>query len=235
AIGESIVYSDKLNFGYLIPINFFKVYDQVNSRYNIKAGDNSQFFGFISSRNHIKNTHLYAQVFIDEIRASKIFDKRERRNQLGYTIGASKTDLFAHYFTVGAEYSRVNPFVYNNLIPAQTYTNHSYVLGDWMGNNADRFYLFAQYVPLPKLRMKLWHQSIRKGAGGTLYQQYYQVPQPPFLFEKLFDYKETAFSIRYEWINRLVASLEFNSITTTNVNASPVKQNALRFGISYGL
>jgi hypothetical protein len=235
AIGESVVYSDKLNFAYLIPINFFKVYDQYNSRYNIKAGDNSQFFGLISSRNHIKNTHMYAQLFIDEIRASKIFNKTERRNQLGYTLGISRTDLFLNYLTAGIEYSRINPFVYNNLISTQTYSSNSYVLGDWMGNNADRFYLFTQYVPLPKLKIKLWYQKIRKGETGTLEQQYYAVPQPRFLFKKLFDYKEVGVLARYELINRLMLTMEINSINIQYANAASSKQNGLRFGFSYGL
>lgn len=235
SFGESIIYSDRLNFAYLVPVNFFKIYDQHNSRYNINAGDNSQFFGLISSRNHIPNTHMYAQIFIDEIRASKVFNKKERRNQLGYTVGINRTDLFLNYLTAGIEYSRINPFVYNNLIPTQTYESHSYSLGDWMGNNADRLYLFAQYVPVPKLRIKLWHQKIRKGEGGTLDQQYFQVPQPGFLFKKLFDYKETAFSARYEFINRLLVSLEIHSNTVRFVNASSDNSKSVTFGITYGL
>lgn len=235
AVGESIVYSDKLNFAYLIPLNFFKIYDQTNSRYNINAGDNSQFFGFISSRNQIKNTHLYAQVFVDELRASKIFNKRERRNQLGYTLGVNRTDLFENYLTAGIEYSRINPFVYNNLMPTQTYENQSYSLGDWMGNNADRVYLFTQYVPLPKLKIKVWYQKIRKGEKGTLYQQYYAVPQPPFLFKKLFDYKETGFLARYELINRLLLTFEVNSINIAYPNTNSTRQNGVRFGLTYGL
>lgn len=235
SIGESIIYSDRLNFAYLVPVNFFKIYDQHNSRYNINAGDNSQFFGLVSSKNHLRNTHMYAQVFIDEIRASKVFNKRERRNQLGYTVGINRTDFFLHYLTAGIEYSRINPFVYNNLIPAQTYASHSYSLGDWMGNNADRLYLFAQYVPIPKLRIKLWHQKIRKGESGTLQQQYFQVPQPPFLFQKLFDYKEAAFAASYECINRLLVSLEIHSTTMRFVNASPDNNKSVAFGITYGL
>jgi hypothetical protein len=235
ALGESIIYSDKLNFAYLIPINFFKVYDQDNSRYNINAGDNSQIFGLISSRNHIKNTHIYAQVFVDELRASKVFNKRERRNQLGYTLGINRTDIFLHYLTAGLEYSRINPFVYNNLIPTETYTTNSYVLGDWMGNNAERFYLFTQYVPLPRLKIKLWYQKIRKGEAGTLEQQYFAVPQPQFLFKKLFDYKEAGFLANYELINRLMLLVEFNSISIRYSNAPSSPQNGLRFGFSYGL
>jgi len=235
AVGESVIYSDRLNFAYLIPINFFKVYDQYNSRYNITAGDNSQFFGLVSSRNLIKKTHMYAQVFIDEIRASRIFNKRERRNQLGYTLGINRTDFFLNSLTLGIEYSRINPFVYNNLIPTQTYTSNTYSLGDWMGNNADRVYLFAQYIPAAKLNIKLSYQKIRKGESGTLEQQYYAVPQPQFLFKKLFDYKEAGFSVRYELINRLMLALETNFISIQYLAASSYRQNGLRFGFTYGL
>lgn len=178
---------------------------------------------------------MYAQIFIDEIRASKVFNKRERRNQIGYTLGINKTDLFAQYLTVGIEYSRINPFVYNNLMPTQTYETQSYSLGDWMGNNADRLYVFSQYVPVAKLKIKLWYQKIRKGEKGTLYQQYYAVPQPPFLFTKLFDYKEAGFSARYELINRLMLSFEVTSTKINYTNASSPDQKSLRLGFTYGL
>ncbi len=235
SVGESMVYSDQLNIAYLIPINFFKIYDQHNSRYNIRAGDNSQFFGLISSRDHVKKTHIYAQLFIDEVRASKILDKDERRNQWGYTFGLNRTDFFLNYFTVGLEYSRINPFVYNNLLPTQTYQSHSYNLGDWMGNNADRLYLFMQYNPFPKLRIKISHQKIRKGEAGTLQQQYFQSPQPPFLFSKLFDYEESAVSLRYELINKLLLSAGWNQIKINYENGPSNTRQAAKIGISYGL
>jgi len=38
AIGESIVYSDKIDIGFLIPINFFKFYDNNRSNYLLNAG-----------------------------------------------------------------------------------------------------------------------------------------------------------------------------------------------------
>jgi hypothetical protein len=235
SIGESIIYSDDLNIAYLIPINFFRIYDHYASRYNIKAGDNSQFFGLISSRNNIKNTHLYAQIFIDEIRASKVFNKRERRNQLGYTIGINRTDLFANYLTAGIEYSRINPFVYNNLIPGQTYESHAYPLGDWMGNNSDRLFTFVQYVPLPRMKVRLWRQKIRKGSAGTLDQQYFQQPQPPFLFGKVFDYKETGGSVTYEWLNKLMLFGEAKKAILKYVGTNADRINSVRIGFSYGL
>ncbi|HYO22466.1 MAG TPA: capsule assembly Wzi family protein [Flavisolibacter sp.] len=235
AIGESMVYSDRLNLGYLVPVSFFRAFDHYTSRYSIKAGDNSQFFGLISSRNHIKNTHLYAQLFIDEIRASRIFSAREKRNQLGYTIGINSTDLFLHYLTVGMEYSRINPFVYNNLIPTQTFESHAYLMGDWMGNNADRLYLFLQYTPLPRLKIKTWHQQMRKGAAGTLYQQYFQQPQPAFLFQKLYDLAETGVSANYEWLNKLVFSMRATIMNLDYINSPAIKSNSFKIGFSYGL
>jgi hypothetical protein len=85
------------------------------------------------------------------------------------------------------------------------------------------------------LKIKLWHQKIRKGEAGTLEQQYYQSPQPKFLFKKLFDYRESGFTARYELINRLLLSMEFNTSTVQYINTSSIKSNSLRFGISYGL
>ena len=233
-IGESIVYSDKINIGYLVPVSFFKAFDHYSSDYAIEAGSNAQFFGLISSRNHIKNTHLYAQLFIDEIRLLKIFDKKERRNQLGYTLGINKTDLLLHYLSVGVEYTHINPFVYNNLIPTQTYTSHSYYLGDWMGNNADRVFIYADYTPLPKLKLRAEFQQIRKGAAGNLVQQYNQQPQPAFLFQKLFTYREVAGSISYELVNSLKVYARVNQVKwiypTSNNSATGVS-----VGFSYGL
>ena len=93
---------------------------------------------------------------------SAIFNKIEKRNQLGYTLGASITDVLIPYLTIGTEYTRVNPFVYNNLIPAQTYTSYGFSLGDWMGNNFDRAIVYARYNPLPKLQLYGRIQKIRK-------------------------------------------------------------------------
>ena len=127
-LGESMVYSDKLDVGFMIPLMYFKAYDNNRSNYLINAGSNGQIFMQVSSRNHIKKTHLYANMFIDELSVTKVFDKMKSRNQLGVLLGASVTDVFLPYLTLGAEYTRVNPFVYRNLIPAQDYIQYKQVL-----------------------------------------------------------------------------------------------------------
>ena len=226
AIGESIVYSDKMDLGFLIPINLFKFYDNNRSNYLIEAGSNGQYFFSINSRNQIKKTHIYGTLFIDEIKVSALFNQKEKRNQLGYTLGASITDIIIPYFTIGTEYTRVNPFVYNNLIPTQSYTSYNYSLGDWMGNNFDRAIFYARYNPIAKLQFYGRIQQIRKGGQGTIYEQYAMQPQPTFLNNLIYNRTDWFFQLRYEWINNLY----FNTSIESRLN----KIN-YQLGISFGL
>lgn len=239
AIGETVVYSDKVDVGFLLPINFFKIYDNNRSNYNINAGSNGQFFIQASSRNHIKNTHLYGSMFIDEIRIASIFVKEKSRNQLGYTVGGSITDLLLPYLTLGTEYTRVNPFVYTNLLAAQNYTQYDRTMGDWMGNNFDRFLVYGKYNPLPKLSLYLRYQSIRKGGAGTVAEQYLAEPQPPFLFNLQTKRKDLFLQVKYEWINNfyLLGSYESIKYGYKNKNVHPDIQDGqiIQLGVSYGI
>ncbi len=235
AIGESIVYSDKMDPGFLIPINLFKFYDNNRSNYLIESGSNGQYFLSLSSRNQIKNTHLYSTFFIDEINVSSIFKKKESRNQLGYNVGGSITDVFIPYLSLGAEYTRVNPFVYSNLIPAQTYSSYNYSLGDWMGNNFDKSILYAKYTPMAKLRLVARYQKIRKGAAGTIYEQYAVQPQPTFLFDYIKTRSDIFLQARYEYINNIYLTSSLTLMQSKLANGKLVKDNTYQLGISVGL
>ena len=235
AIGESVVYSDKTDVGFFIPINLFKLYDNNRSNYNIRAGSNGQYFLQVSSRNHLKNTHLYGSLFIDEIRVSSIFNRTQSRNQLGYTLGGSVTDAFLPYLTLGAEYTRVNPFVYNNLIPAQTYTQFNSSMGDWMGNNFDRMMLFAKFTPIPRLKTYLRYQYIRKGGPGTIDQQYNVQPQPPFLFDFQHKRSDLFLQASYEFVNNFHFFGNFQRLKRTLANGTATTDNMMQLGFSFGL
>ena len=235
-IGESIVYSERPDIGYLIPIMFFKAYDHYKSRYDINTGGNAQFFFQASSRDHLKNTHLYGSFFIDEIRTSAIFKPAESRNQLGFQIGGSVTDLFIPYLTAGIEYSRINPFVYQNLAPVQDYTSQDYVLGDWIGQNADRVTAILKYNPLPRLRTDLQMDYIRKGSDGTVNDQYFATPQPKFINSGFKAQKQLLISARYELKHKLYVHAAYYKqagIIRPEIQTTVVPQE-IRFGISYG-
>ena len=189
----------------------------------------------LSSKNQIKNTHLYSTLFIDEIKVSSLFNKKESRNQLGFNIGGSITDVFISYLSLGAEYTRVNPFVYSNLIPAQTYTSYNYSLGDWMGNNFDKAIIFVKYTPLDKLKLLARYEKIRKGGIGTIYEQYVVQPQPTFLFDYIKTRSNLFLQARYEYINNIYLTSSLTLMQNKLNNGSVVKDNTFQFGISVGL
>lgn len=236
SIGESMVYSDRMDIGYLIPVMFFKAYDQYASRYKINSGSNGQFFLQASSRNHIPRTHIYGALFIDEIRLSEIFNKAKSRNQLGFNFGASVTDVVVPYLTLGMEYTRINPFVYQNLIPAQNYSNQTYTLGDWIGQNADRLTAWARYNPAPRLTTSIQLNYIRKGADGRLEDQYYAEPQPSFLAGSTTTQKQMMVEVKYEIINQLRVKASYLKQAGIIRPALQPKAlaNEIRVGVSYG-
>jgi hypothetical protein len=236
SLGESMVYSDELKTAYLIPIMFFKAYDQYESRYNVPTGSNGQFFLQANSRNHIPRTHLYASLFIDEIRMSEIFNKARSRNHIGFSAGASVEDVVIPYLSLGMEYTRINPFVYQNLVPAQNYTSQNYLLGDWIGQNADRLSGWARYNPAPRLITRIQLDIIRKGADGSLLDQYYAEPQPAFLSGRFETQKQLLLEAKYMLLNQLNISASYfkqGGVIRPALQPSAVPQE-FRLGVSYG-
>jgi len=238
SLGESIIYSDKFEPVYFFPLAFFRVVDHYLSRQNNSAGSNSQFFFGVSSKNHLKNTHLYSTLFIDEITLSGLFNSEDQRNQMGFTLGGSITDIPINNLTFTTEFTKIFPFVYSHFIPAQTYQSGSYPLGHWMGANADLFYASLNYRILRGLLVKVWGQYIRKGEAGTLIQQYSQ-PQPPFLFGLRNNFSYFGFSASYEFIHELFVKLDFQQIKNeaqqSDLSFINKSSNQFNFAIYYGL
>jgi hypothetical protein len=215
SLGESIIYSDKLEIGYLIPINFFRLTDHYLSGSQNNAGGNAQFFLGVNSNNNIKNTHLYGTLFIDEITIEGLFNFQKQRNQFGFMLGGSLTDLPVENLTATLEFTRIYPFVYSHYIPTQLYTNSAYLLGDWMGNNADRIYASLNYRIIRGLQGTIWGEYIRKGESGTVSDQYTQ-PQSPFLFGLRTNYTYFGFDVKYEITHEFFARAKFQSMLTSN-------------------
>lgn len=239
SLGESIVYADKFEFSYLFPLIFFRVNDHHLSRQINEAGSNSQFFFSVSSRNHLKNTHLYGSLFIDELTITNIFDKEKQRNQFGYSLGASLTDLVFDNLTLTLEYTRIFPFVYEHYIQTTTYQNASYNLGHWMGSNGDLIYASINYRFLRGLQATLWTQYIRKGDKGNAYLQYQTQPQPPFLFGLRKNYTYFGGFVKYEILHELFAKFNFQLMKISeqqeDLNYLNSNLNEFYFSIYYGI
>ena len=239
SLGESVIYDDQLEYLYLIPIMFFRAADHHLSRQLNAAGANAQFFLSVSSKGQIKNTHLYSTLFIDEITLSGLFDSQKQRNQLGFTLGGSVTDLPIENLTATIEYTKIYPFVYRHYIQTQDYKSASYPLGHWMGNNADLIYASLNYRFIRGLQAKIWGQYIRKGEEGSYDQQYNIQPQPPFLFGLRQNYSYFGAEIKYEYTHELFAKLKFQTTKIakqqTNLSFNNNTINEFYFSIYYGL
>lgn len=238
SLGESVIYSDRLELAYLTPLMFFRLADHFLSDNNNNKGANSQFFFNVSSRNHVPNTHLYASLFIDEIRLSELFNSQEQKNQVGFTLGASTTNLPVNNIDFAIEYTKIYPYVYQHYIPTQPYSSDGYGLGHWVGHNSDILYTSLQYRIIRGLTAKGWLQYIRKGGEGDVENQY-SVPQPPFLFGLRNNYTNFGFDLTYQLTHNLF--IEFNySSWQQEIEVSPSSfeksdYNEFHFSINYGL
>jgi len=238
SIGESIIYSDELEFIYLIPVMFFRLADHYLSQQNNRAGSNSQFFFAVSSRDHLLNTHLYGTLFIDELTINGLFNPEKERNQVGFTLGASVVDLPLDNLTLTAEYSKIYPFVYDHANQTQTYENLSYVMGHWMGNNADQIYGSIRYRFVRGLETSVWARYIRKGEAGDIKDQSVQ-PQPPFLFGLRTNFTYFGAMVKYEFIHELFVRVRYQYIKTSqqqeDLSFIDKTDNEFHFAIYYGM
>ncbi|WP_430935813.1 hypothetical protein [Saccharicrinis sp. 156] len=165
SIGNSIVYSDgDVNAAYLIPFLFYKSADHSYNGSRNSAGHNTQMFFDISSRN-LKNTHLYASIFVDEISVSDMFNQEEHSNFVSLKLGARATDILPD-LSLTAEYTRTNPFTYTHFIPSLTYESNRYTLGHYLRDNADEIFLSARYKPIRGLDIQLSYTYCRKGKDN---------------------------------------------------------------------
>lgn len=239
SFGESMIYDNQIEYLYLIPIMFFKVADYHLNRQINQAGGNSQLFLSVSSKGHLKNTHLYGTLFIDELTLTGLFDSYKQRNQLGFTLGGSITDLPLENLTARIEYTKIFPFVYRHYIPTEDYQSASYNLGHWMGHNADQIYASLNYRVLRGLQADIWTQYIRKGEDGTVAQQYNIQPQPPFLFGLRKNYSYLGADVKFEYTHELFAKLSYqttkSSIQQDDLSFIDKRIDEFYFSIYYGL
>ncbi len=250
SIGESVVYGDELELAYLMPVMFYFFADDfLNSRQGKPGDANMQIFLTLSSKNHLPNTHLYSTLFVDELTIGGIngsifvnptyggATSRRERAQFGYTVGTSVSDIPINNLTLTAEYTRINPFVYGHHDPAQTYSNSSYLMGHWMGHNADLFYASINYRILRGLQTNLWGAYLRKGSDD--YSDQYSNNQPPFLFGLRNTYKYFGIDLSYEFIHLLKLDARFKSTSISNEQQDKTTKestfNEFSIMVSYGL
>jgi hypothetical protein len=243
-LGESTIYNDRIQIAYLIPVALFTGL----SHYLGEAGatsansvttntiSNSQIFVQLSSRNHIKNTHLYATFFNDEFEFNTLFgnsDVMNARNHTAYQLGASVADFPIRNLQLTLEYTRIRPFAYVHFVPGQTYKSNDFNMGHWLGPNASQLFAQAHYRVIRGLNLRFIYEYIRKGTEGSGLQQTSSQNIYPFLWGSVKEYSDFQARLQYELTHDLFITLNSKF---ENIKSEDKVRRMYNFscGINYG-
>ncbi len=199
SLGESVVYSDRFEPVYLVPVLFFRIADHYLSKSDLNSG-NAQLFSSVSYRLPQYKSRVDLSVFIDELSISNLFGTFPEA--IAFTLGITRYDLFFDNLGLKLEYTRINPFVYEHDDPAQLYYNRGYLMGHWIGGNADQIYLRLSYIFNEYFRIWAEGEYTRKGDFYDLSKKRFQKEQT-FLYGKQSGYLTFTLSGEYELYNNL--------------------------------
>jgi len=239
SIGESIIYSERIEPLYLIPIMFFRVADNNMQKEGSNTGGNAQLFADASIKVPSIRSKFYSTLFIDELSLTAVLENKNGPSAVGYTLGGEIADPVFENSSFILEYTKIPPFVYMNSNIAQTFTSYGYQLGNWIGSNGDILYFKYSQNILRGLSVNFWGDFIRKGSIPDPIQQY-ELPYPSTLFGLKKIEKEYGFEMSYEIINSCWFKLFYNYsyITDQDVSRTPDyllgENKSLGISISYG-
>ena len=232
--GNSIVYDNETaNPAYLIPIFFYKSVD-----HSLTSGIdnmNSQMFFDISSR-QIKNLHLYATWFIDELSVSR-FTNKNAWNFFSWKAGFRLTDLPVSNLSFTTELTYTYPLAFQHYIPTITFQDQGYNLGHYLKDNAREWYIALDYHPVRTLDVNLFFLDAIRGPDYTELGVD-RVGNPPLAFVQ---WHNTSFGLKasYQVINDLHTWVSFTASNITgDARWSPEyffgRKNTVNMGLTFG-
>ncbi|MFC1732627.1 hypothetical protein ACFL6I_20180 [candidate division KSB1 bacterium] len=240
SFGNSIVYSDiGVNPAYLIPFLFYKSVDHTLNSTNNLSGQNSQMFFDISSR-QIKNLHLYASLYVDEISISNIFDKENHSNFLSKKFGFNLSNYPFQNLSFTTEYTRTNPLVYQHFIPTTRFESNSYNLGHYMRDNSQEIFFQLNYKPIRGLICSLSYLHAQHGGdenGDELVYGQTNAHGLEFMQTVIWENETIAFKANFELIHNghIFLQLISSNITGKVEDYTPEFWWGKTFTVSAGL
>ena len=166
SLGNAFVYGPNFRFETLIPFLYYKVMDHNTGR--IAADDgNGMIFSDFKVR-FPKDFLFYGSTYIDVINFRDLLNGRFDNQWLAFTLGAKRFNLLIPNLDVSLEYSRVNPWNYENRNDLASYKHLGYQLGHWIGQNADQLRFQVNYSRFRGLRRFAYVEWVRKGVEADI-------------------------------------------------------------------
>lgn len=210
SVGNAIIYAENnIQAAYFIPIAFYKSIDHTLTKGVRTENQNSMMFLNISSRN-IKHLHLFASVFIDEVKFSRFKPDSKDKNPISYKVGANLTNFPVQNLSLIGEYTRTNIIPYKHSIETLTWASNSYNLGHYLGDNAQEIYFALKYKPIRGLDLNLSFTDAKKGkefhyVRGTISS----IIAQPSLGKIIWTNQTVGLNAVYEVFNNAYAILNF--------------------------
>jgi hypothetical protein len=232
--GNSIVYADLDAFpAYLMPMFFYKSVDHsVNSGID---NMNSQMFFDISSR-QIRNLHLYATLFVDELSVSRISEDDEW-NFVSWKAGFRLSNFPVQNLSLTTEFNYSYPLTYQHYVPTLTFESNNYNIGHYLRDNSREWYVSLDYRPIRAMNINLFFLDAIRGPdytelGGS------RVGNPPLETVEWHN-RSAGLKAAYQLINDLYFWANY---TTSNIRGderwSPEyffgKKNTINAGVTFG-
>lgn len=227
--GESIIYGDRLEPIYFIPV-FFRLGDHYNFLGKGDSGDNAQIFFNTSYKWSQMRSKLYFSWYIDEMSITELLKgSGNNANVFAWTFGGRFANPFWENSYLTFEYTAVKPYSYMNGDPLQQYTSSDYQLGHWIGSNAEQYYfLFEQYFSRA-IKLSSNFQYVRKGSKEDINNYYNRVTNTyPLLSGVISNYSELNLNLLYNPIHYLFISIEYSNIFISD------KRFITEYGITKG-
>ncbi len=207
SFGNSIIYSDMNVYpGYLIPIMFYKAIDHVvNSSID---NQNSQLFFDISSR-QIKKLNLYASLYVDEFKTSRVSDS-ETSNFWSSKIGVKESNVLINNLSINIEYTKTVPITYQHRVPTLTFESNNFNFGHYMRDNSQEIYVSLEYKPIRGLHLKSYYLLAQHGPDYS-YITGQDAVTYPFLEKVAWQNQTISIKATYEFANNAYLFAEFIS------------------------
>ncbi len=219
SLGNSVIYSDQINVGFLIPFMFYKAIDH-QSYYGIGnyGGQNSQMFFDLSLR-QLKRFHFYSTLFVDEISFSRMLDQNTHSNFLAFKYGFRWSNILNRNFDLIIEKTRVNPIVYQHFVNTTTYESNSYNLGSMLGNNASDLYIQLGFNPIKNVEFSIDYNRVLKGPQYEYTGTNGSGLGVPYLQNVIYSLNDFGFKAVYEPFNdvNFIAKVHY-SVATGDLN-----------------
>ncbi len=239
SLGNSFVYSGDLRPEMFIPVMYYKVMDHNTGR-GIANDGNGMIFSDLNI-SYFRNINFYSTLLIDVLEIRSLLKGEFFKQWIGFTIGSKFVNLGINNLDFFIEYTRVNPWVYENKYTTSNYQHLNYVLGHWVGNNADLFSLLINYKFIRELSLSLKTEFLRKGGQADNYFAYENRIGLPFLFGENRSDIRMELSAMYNPFHNvyLKGKYSYSEISDEFIDRTPSfllgAKNSFSLSLSYGL